>query len=266
MTIPQQVQDLIDGSGNTFHAKVAQWLASNDWNIRVSPYYMDQSQQKARELDLVAEKAWPITDIFGKWQGQVVARLFIECKFVPGHSVFWFMDKNRSAVEEMICTSGGFRKDNFYTVKHHYLASGNRVAKLFTSSNAKGQEAEPFYKALNQSLNALVSLRPQLPGLTHPSHSKGTPMVVLNFPVVIFSSFSLMYDADFFGVKQTTPITDNFQLEVQYAFVGPDGKGRDELFMLDFVEYEKLPSFMQAVESDAKAAATLASHSLRPNE
>jgi hypothetical protein len=38
MSIPAQVQELIDGSGNNFHAKVARWFAAEGWRVSVSPY------------------------------------------------------------------------------------------------------------------------------------------------------------------------------------------------------------------------------------
>ena len=60
MSVPDEITKLIDNSGNNFHAKVARWLSNDGWHITVSPYYMDQSQSKAREIDLIAEKAWPI--------------------------------------------------------------------------------------------------------------------------------------------------------------------------------------------------------------
>ncbi len=61
---------------------------------------LDQSQQKARELDLVVEKSIPINNSFGARQGDIVVRLFVECKYVPRYSVFWFKDKNRDTIEQ----------------------------------------------------------------------------------------------------------------------------------------------------------------------
>ena len=60
MTIPAEVTQLIKTSGNNFHAKVARWFRTNGWHIVISPYYMDQTQNKAREIDLIAEKLWPV--------------------------------------------------------------------------------------------------------------------------------------------------------------------------------------------------------------
>lgn len=255
MSIPSQVQELIDGSGNNFHAKVTRWFASDGWSTTISPYYMDQSQQKARELDLIAEKVWPIKGTFGDGVcGEVAVRLFVECKFLPSYSVFWFTDKDRSAIEEMLCTSGEFRRENTYTAKHHYLSTSDRVAKLFASSNSRGQESEPFYKALNQSLNGLVSLRRQPPRAFSSSRRTGGFQVVLNFPVVVCSSFSQLYASDFAGTRETSLVDDNFQLEVEYAYVEASGQSRDELFLLDIVEYERLSQFVEAVAEDAHVA------------
>lgn len=254
MSIPSQVQDLIDSSGNNFHAKVARWFAADGWSTSVSPYYMDQSQQKARELDLIAEKVWPIKASIGAWVGNVAVRLLVECKFLPGYSVFWFTDKDRRATEEMVCASGKFQRDNTYTAKHHYLSTGDRVAKLFASSNARGQESEPFYKALNQSLNGLVSLRTRPPRAFSSGQRTGGFQVVLNFPVVVCSSFTELYEADFAGTRESRLVGDNFQLEVQYAYVETSGQTRDELFLLDIVEYDRLPQFVTALAEDASAA------------
>ncbi|MFM9887382.1 MAG: hypothetical protein ACKVQT_30510, partial [Burkholderiales bacterium] len=159
MPAPASVTQLIEGSGNNFHAKVARWFHSQGWHIVVSPYYMDQVQSRAREIDLTAEKLWPIRGDFGRHHGDVVVRLFVECKYVASEAVFWFAKKNVSAAKKLVCRSGAFQENHPYTNEHHYLATNPSVAKLFASNNIRGQENEPFYKALNQALNATVSMR-----------------------------------------------------------------------------------------------------------
>ncbi|MCF8025807.1 MAG: hypothetical protein K9K82_10010 [Desulfobacteraceae bacterium] len=79
MEVPDEVSKLVRNSGNNFHAKVARWLLDDNWHVVVSPYYMDQTQNKAREIDLIAEKLWPINDLSGWRQiGGVAVRLFVE--------------------------------------------------------------------------------------------------------------------------------------------------------------------------------------------
>jgi hypothetical protein len=257
MTIPPQVQELIDSSGNNFHAKVAQWFVTDGWDIQISPYYLDQTQQKAREIDLVAEKAWPFKDSFGRHQGYVLVRLYIECKFVPSNAVFWFAEKSKREAAALVHSYAGFGPDNTYTSKHHYLAQSDRVAKLFTSSPSKQQETDLFYKALNQILSAYVALRdqPAASGIrTVPLHGK---VVTLTFPVVICSSFKNVFAVDFLGQLPTAPQDQNFQLEVRYANGETSNSPRNEYFLVDFVSYENLTLFTHSIYDDVEAAITL---------
>lgn len=148
MEVPSDVSKLIKGSGNNFHAKVARWLSNDGWHVIVSPYYMDQTQNKAREIDIIAEKLWPVKNLFGRHTEEVAVRLFIECKFVTSYSVFWFAEKDEKSSLDLVCSTSPFQKNNLYTAKHHYLAGNPNVAKLFTTSVSKTSENEPFYKAL----------------------------------------------------------------------------------------------------------------------
>lgn len=254
MSIPKEIKELIERSGNNFHSKVARWLVNDGWHVIVSPYYMDQTQSKAREIDIVAEKIWPFYDPFGNPAGNVAVRLFIECKYVPSSAVFWFADKDSKAAKELVVSSGPFREDNSYTDKHHYLSQCARVAKLFATSPNKTTENEPFYKALNQALNGMVSLRGQAISIPN---TRISPSAVLEFPVVVCNSFSSIYSANFDNDEEPQEITDNFQLEVRYAYIDRYQNQRDDYFLLDFIEFEKLNKFMESISQDAESAAYL---------
>lgn len=254
MSIPKEIKELIERSGNSFHSKVARWMVNDGWHVTVSPYYMDQTQSKAREIDLITEKLWPIYNTFGTHAGNVAVRLFIECKYIPSSAVFWFADKDHKAAKELVCSSSPFRKDNLYTDKHHYLSKCPRVAKLFASSPNKTTENEPFYKALNQALNGMVSLRGQAISIPNTSMP---PSIILEFPIVVCHSFSSIYAANFDNDEAPQPITENFQLEVRYAYIDKHQKQRDDYFLLDFVEFDKLREFMVSIGQDAESAVCL---------
>ncbi|WP_420208719.1 hypothetical protein [Candidatus Electronema sp. JC] len=250
MAVPEQVTTLINSSGNSFHAKVAQRFKELGWDITISPYYMDQSQDKAREIDLIAERRFPVHRHHDKdnYSGDIVIRLYIECKYIPAHAIFWFSDKDKVAAERLVC-SFGFNKLYSYMQQHHYLAQSERVAKLFASGNSKGQETEAIYKALNQVLNARVSMQHQV--------SSRHPILLMEYPVVVCSSFSHIFCLDFFGTgepESAAPVTENFQLEVQYAYYNRQGNPKNDYFLIDFVDFHKLDSFDKAVEDDVKAA------------
>jgi hypothetical protein len=218
---------------------------------------MDQSQQKAREIDLIAEKAVPIKDHFGRREGDVVIRLYIECKFVTSHSVFWFTEKDKQAAERLVCRSGSFRSDNMYTKEHHYISSSEAVAKVF-ATEAKSQEQEPFYKALNQVLNAYVSMLGRqtiLPALREHDHGS---RITLSFPVVVCSDFSKLFRTDFFQSVDPSQISDNFQLEVEYAYTDSSASPREDHFLIDVVSFDQLNEFCDKVIRNGEVAAYLA--------
>ena len=259
MTIPTEVATLINSSGNNFHVKVARWFQTNGWSVVVSPYYMDQTQGKAREIDLVAERLWPVRHAYSSNLDYVAVRLVIECKYVPGHSVFWFAGKDRDAALDLVCSTGSFRANNNYTEKHHYLALSLSVAKLFASSTGRAHESDPFYKALNQVLNAMVSMRGRAVSSSLTKRSGTKPLFVLEYPVVVCNSFAQMFAVEIESDAAPSPIGDNFQLEARYAYIDSVNSPHDEHFLVDFVEFERLPQFADAIDTDAKAAAYLGS-------
>lgn len=257
MQVPNEITTLIQNSGNNFHAKVARWFTSNGWHTTISPYYFDRTQNKAREIDLIAEKSIPMSGRVGD-PSRLVVRLFVECKFVPAYSVFWFTDRDMIEAERLVCGDGVFRPNNSYTSKHHYL-SREAVAKVFASGRDNADN-DPFYKALNQSLNALISMRRR--ASFHPDfHDGDDPELFLDFPVVVCSAFEKMWSVKFDSEGPPSRINDNFQLEVRYASSELDGVHGAAYFLLDFVEFDRLQAFTEAVEKDAQSAAYLASRS-----
>ena len=261
MSVPPSILQLIEGSGNTFHAAVARWFRARDWHTLVSPYYMDQTQSKARELDLVTERIWPVRDAFNRWEGEVVVRLFVECKYLASESVFWFAPKDVGAASKLVCSLGPFRENNTYTQRHHYLSTSTSVAKVFASNNSRTQENDPFYKALNQALNATVSMRTK--SSAHPELQKRAQgqIVLLDYPVIVCNSFSRLYSVDFFAESEPSSISDNFQIEVQYAYQDRSNRELDEYFLVDVVEFEQLEKFVTDLEQGTNAAVYLASSS-----
>jgi len=259
MPIPEEVQSLIDQSGNNFHSKVAKWFTDNGWAIIISPYYMDQSQNKPREIDLIAERSLPYSGNSDDPVGEVAIRLFIECKYIPQYSAFWFADKDKNAATELVCATSPFSAGNSYTKKHHYLSSSDKVAKLFASSKDKLTENEPFYKALNQGLNAMVSLRRRPIVSLSRQHSRHVPTTTLEMPVIICNSFEKLYGVNFYDSDEVWNIDTPFQLEVDYAYQDTSGRYSNEYFLLDIVSYDQLSGFCKVLDEDTQAAADLLS-------
>ena len=79
-------------------------------------------------------------------------------------------------------------------------------------------------------------------------------MALLEFPVIVCSSFQQIYGVDFFTDSPPDRVTDNFQLGIEYAYIDRGGAHRDEHLLLDFVEFEQLKTFAAAIEEDANQA------------
>ena len=149
MTDLEEINAIIKESGNSFHCKVCNYLKEKGWHTQVSPYYMDNSSNKPREIDLVAEKSWRYSDNFNNKAGTINFKLFIECKYIPQKIVFWFSEKDILSTKDWVTSNTPLRKNNMFTDQHHYLATNRKVAKLFASKNKSGIENEVIYKALN---------------------------------------------------------------------------------------------------------------------
>src|SRR3990172_10298284 len=106
-----KIQEIIEASGNNFQASVIKFLREKGWNVLISPYYNDNATDKAREIDIIAEKAFGVDDIFGKMKGRLNIRFIIECKYINTETVFWFDAKDKKKAEEMLVRNTPLRKD-----------------------------------------------------------------------------------------------------------------------------------------------------------
>lgn len=246
----KQINKIIEESGNNFHSKVVNSLREREWTVLISPYYNDNVSDKPREIDLIAEKAFDIRGgMFGEWKGTLNIKLFIECKYINQNIIFWFDDKERHKAEELVIYSTPMRKDNIYTMKHHYLIKDNdKVAKLFTSEKKPKADSEIIYKALNQSLNALVYYRES--GTIIPSStSKGQRILAtVNYPVIICNNFDNFYRVDIGADNKPIKIKGNFQLEVNYAYIDKNKEDRSDYFLIDIINFEKIDDYFKTLE------------------
>ncbi len=250
MTKADDAKDIATKSGNNFHSRVTNELRRNGWSILVSPYYMDAAGNKPRELDLVAEKHWVRSSSTSSKNEALLVRLFVECKYITDTTVFWFSAQDRVSTLRWLVTNTPLRENNIYTEKHHYLAGDGKVAKLFASKGTQGTESEPIYRALNQSLNALVYLRGRQSIIPDVREGRVTMLATVELPVVVCNNFD-----SFFAVEMENPgtpeaLSEGFLLEVDYAYVDASGARQNDYFLLDVVDFSKLNKLFSALEAD----------------
>ena len=244
----EQVKEIIANSGNNFHCTVLDRLKKKGWTVLISPYYNDNVSDKPREIDLIAEKAFDIKRSDGKLIGTdtVNVKLFIECKYIPQKIVLWFHDKDRVKAEHLVLKITPLQKNNIYTKDHHYLRDDS-VAKLFADEKKQKTENEIFYKALNQSLNSMVYYRGSESIIPK---NRESIKFKLDYPVIICNDFNNLYRVDIGSSDEPVIINDNFQLEVNYAYLDLSKKHSNEYFLIDIVSYGKIDAFLEDLQKD----------------
>jgi hypothetical protein len=252
----KDAQKLATESGNSFQCRIANHFRAAGWTVLLSPYYLDLSTDKAREIDLIVEKSFPLRRLFRGPTQSLRLRLFIECKYIAQGVVFWFDSIDTARATEWIETNTVFTVTNTFIRQHHYLNLGSAVAKLFASQKQKGDENDPMFKALNQCLNGFIHNKPR-EMLIPPADDEETRQ--LSYPVIVCSDFGKFFRTHVEDDDAIAPVRlkDNFALEVNYAFVGPSGRPERRYFLIDVVEAAQLDTFLTALEDEVEAAKVL---------
>jgi hypothetical protein len=246
----EKVKAIIAQSGNTFHCRVLRYLKEKGWTVLISPYYNDNISNKPREIDLIAEKAFEATDDWGHFKGNIHVRLFVECKYISQKTVFWFHDKDIHKATDLIVQTTPITKDNIYTNKHHYLSGDSSVAKLFADEKKSSADNEVLYKALNQSLNAMIYYRNKESIIPSRQARGGYTLATVNYPVIACNSLDNIYRVDIDEDTEPSKITNNFQLEVNYAYTTSNGHNANEYFLIDVLSFNLFDSFLDQIEVD----------------
>lgn len=247
MEVPDKVTRMLTAGGSRFHASVVRAFRGASWDVSVSPYYLDASSNKSREIDLVVEKSWDVRHRDGQSVTRLRLRLFVECKYVAQQSLLWFDRLDRSAARRWLCHHSPLRENNAYTDKHHYLSSSDEAAKLFESDPSGRSDRGSLYGAINQVLHAMVYLR----GVsTINREDEPWPEELVELPVIVCNDFSSMWRTDVDGPEEASRIEDCFMLDVDYAYLSQQGRRVHENFLLDVVAFDQLQSFLGVLDED----------------
>ena len=243
------IKELIKKSSNNFHYQVVDFLRSNGWFVLVSPYYNDNLTDKPREIDIVAEKKFDVREIFNEWLGTLNIRLFIECKYISKPIVFWFDKKNKEKAIQRIVgdTPLHHPKENIGINGHHYLIDTD-VAKLFSSTPDRSSDSEIIYKAINQSLNAMIYYK-NTPSILPEEPRKAIRILgMINYPLILCNDFNLLYKVDSTTKDGYSEIKDKFQLEVDYVYLDNNKSSKSEYFIIDVVDFCRFDEFFKKLE------------------
>jgi len=251
MTDLDDAKQVAAESGNRLHSSVVNVFRQAGWSTLVSPYYLDSATHKPRELDLIAERAWPVYDGI-RHAGSFIMRLFVECKYIPQPTVFWFSHRDNAKASEWVAQNTPLKADNVYIRGHHYLKTPPRVAKLFASKSMPSTENEAFFRALNQTLNGLLALQHRRASFQELA-GEGPILATVSMPLIVCNDFSKLFSVEMENPQDPNPIDAGFLLEVNYASSTPQGATRDHYCLMDIVSLEQLSAYFDVVESDREA-------------
>ncbi len=246
-------EEIIRKSGHGLHSRVVKRLRELGWAVMISPYYSDNFTDKPREIDIIAERAFPVEHPGLSLYGSLIVRLFVECKYIVGETVFWLDEKDKEgAVGRIIADTGlGDPRRTGIARGHHYLTAAP-VAKLSQSESGKGDDNDVISRAINQSLNALVYYRHRELGLATLKHRENFGRIA--YPIIVTNSFDRFHSTLIGGDETPTKIVQPFQLEVNYAYTDRDRNGHNEYFLIDVVSIDRLADFLSSLEGTDVAA------------
>jgi len=244
--------------GNAFHARVATYFRRRGWSVLISPYYVDNATSQAREIDLLCERVFPFEMHDEAGSGLYRIQLFVECKYVTPPIVFWFDERDHHRTREWLGEHSPFTRSRHTSLrKHRYISTGTHVAKLFRSPDSH----DTIYKGLAQCLGALIQRRGG-PPLEGSPDSPDEPLtdVTVQYPLIVCSDTDTpgFYRIDIDDHPSSiVPVPDIFQLEVDYAYTGQQGKITEEYFLVDVVRFRKLDTLLDLLEGEAAEAGLL---------
>jgi len=244
------IDEIMEKSGNVFHTRVVKFFREQKWTVLVSPYYSDNFTDKPREIDIITEKKFDVNDFISDWLGTINIRLFIECKYITGKTVFWFDDKDKNRATERIMTDTGMDHPNHnINIKELHYFIDVPVAKLFSSEKSRNEDNELISKAINQNLNALIYYRNRTGLIPEDSNRRTQVLRQVSYPIIVVNSFENFFRTSMIDeTEKVEPITEPFQLEVNYAYIDKDRGGHNEYFLIDVVSIDKLQDFLLMLE------------------
>lgn len=253
-SMDEALQTLVNKSGHRLHCQVANFFRSNHWTTRLSQYYVDATTDKARELDLIAEKVFEFPHDDNRHWVYLHVRLCIECKYIDRPVVFWFDTIDSQGLTGWVDERRPFNTRNEYSRQMHCYSTGD-VAKLF-SSGKDAEESEPIFRAVNQCLHGFVNTSGR--SIADVRSRPNVKPYHLTYPMIVFSSFDQFYRTDVKDGPTPVRLTDNFSLEVNYAYPNQARISVPRYLLVDMVSVPTLGQFLQALEKEVQAAKILA--------
>ena len=168
-------------SGHNFHFDIEDRVKAKGWKIHSKINYLDDVEQKPREIDFVAVQERESRNPHGNQLALVV-----ECKYLGHDAKFWFRDNSKNHRTYFF---DGYNMDNLFLDENRWhFFTPQKVAVSLEENTGK----DKMYEAIMQASKALMFLRQGQQML----YTKG-----LFYPVVVYRGSGKLTDQNGEEVK-----------------------------------------------------------------
>jgi len=157
-------------SGHDFHFDIEDRVNIKGWTINSKQSYLDDVEQKPREIDFVAIQHRESHNL----RGNQVA-LVVECKYLEHDVKFWLRDNPKNHKAYFI--DGYPTNELFLNGGRFHFFSPAKVASTLEENAKKNERKDKIYEAIMQASKALMYLRQSSQIL----YTKG-----LFYPIVVY--------------------------------------------------------------------------------
>lgn len=232
----KELKEIIEKSGNNLHIDTVNLLERMDWDVDLSSYYYDDTANKPREIDIIAQREVPVFDDFGRAVlDKFKLFLFIECKYFKNELSFR-MRRNQEQESKEAMIIDGWNKEILLEREglfreHHYLKE-RFIGKLYDSFP---KEQGIVFNALTQPIKSLTFFKER-------RLEKG-----IYYPMVVYSGIEGIYavkreEADLDKLEPKKNLI--FGLNYSYRSV-VDYKLKTHQFFIDFIHQTELGNFIE---------------------
>lgn len=236
----EDLQKAIRASGNNLHLKVINLLEKN-WQVEVSPYYVDDITDKPREIDIIASRTIFLTGFpWKKTSGDFKVFLYIECKHFKNDIAFWvFKNKEPGNLLKTFSISDHSKPTASGGINHYFT---DKVCKLSTSVN----EDKDILDALLGPIKALID------------HRENDKPKGVFYPISVYEGIRGIYlinnSDDLNNLKNLNPVK-NAIAELTYSYKGRRNNNyyqQKEKFAVDIVGLDYLEKLLKAIEKEVE--------------
>jgi len=237
----QKLEEAIKKSGNNLHIKVANFFINQGWKTKLSTYYIDDTTNKPREIDIMAQKIFPIPDDTRAEELRV--NLLIECKHFNEEIALWMYDRitdftvlNSHDINPILLQQNGVAE------KHHYL-NQQQLGWLYDMGKNTKDNQEFMFNAIIQPVKSLTFFRDKYP--------MGK---ALHYAICVYEGIPGIYKikslADTNNLQQLQP-EPFVTVGLNYSYKSSvNGNLQTGPYCVDFVHFDKLLDYLKLITSE----------------